>query len=99
MGRTNSKNEGQQVDQTLLSVATKEREEIKRTTKQKTMEDIDGGLHPVVDAQSLGKRRNVPRQCPLTASIEEELYAIIDRFTSHDFELLSQTLRLLQITI
>ena len=57
-------------------VATKEREEIKRTTKQKmarrhskeggnhleqesnrqmTMEGIDGGLHPAVDGQSLGK--------------------------------------------
>ena len=35
MGRTLSKNEGQQVDQTLRRVATKEREEIKRTTKQK----------------------------------------------------------------
>ena len=35
MGRTSSKNEGQQVDQTLHRVATKEREEIKRTTKQK----------------------------------------------------------------
>ena len=58
----------------LQKVATKEREEIKRTTKQKmarrhnregvnhldlesnrqtTMEDIDGGLHPAVDGQSL----------------------------------------------
>ena len=74
MDRTYSKNEGQQVDQTLHRVATKEREEIKRTTKQKiarrhnkeggnhleqesntqkTMEDIDGGLHPAVDGQSL----------------------------------------------
>ena len=65
-GRTHSKNEGQQVDQTLHGVATKEREEIKRTTmqkmvrrhnmeggnhleqesnRQKTMENIDGGLH------------------------------------------------------
>ena len=35
MGQTYSKNEGQQVDQTLHRVATKEREEIKRTTKQK----------------------------------------------------------------
>ena len=35
MGRSYSKNEGQQVDQTLHRVATKEREEIKRTTKQK----------------------------------------------------------------
>ena len=76
MGRTYSKNEGQQVDQTLNKVATKEREEIKRTTKQKmarrhnkdggnhleqesnrqkAMEDIDEGLHPAVDGQSLGK--------------------------------------------
>ena len=56
----------------LHRVATKEREEIKRTTKQKmarqqrrreppglgkqqtgTMEDIDGGLHPAADGQSL----------------------------------------------
>ena len=52
------------------TVATKEREEIKRMTRQKmarqqrreplglgkqqaTMEDIDGGLHPAVDGQSL----------------------------------------------
>ena len=75
MGRTYSKNEGQQVDQTLHIMASKEREEIKRTTMQKmarrqskgggnhlqqennrqrTMEDIDGGLHPAVDGQSLG---------------------------------------------
>ena len=62
----------------LNRVATKEREEIKRTTKQrmarrhskeggnhleqesnrqKTMEDIDGGLHPAVDCgQSLCAR-------------------------------------------
>ena len=61
-------------DQTLHRMATKEREEIKRTTKQKmsrqhnkeggnhldqesnrqtTMEDTGGGLHPVVDGQSL----------------------------------------------
>ena len=66
MGRTHSKNEGQQVDQTLHRVATKEREEIKRSTmqkmarrlnkeggnhpeqesnRQKTMEDIHGGLY------------------------------------------------------
>ena len=72
-----SKNEGQQVDQTLHTVATKHREEIKRTTKQKmakrqnkeggnhleqesnrqkTMEDIDGGLHPAVGGQSLDER-------------------------------------------
>ena len=58
-------------------VATKEREEIKRTTKKKmarrhnkeegnhldqesnrqtTMEDIDGGLRPAMDGQSLGER-------------------------------------------
>ena len=58
-------------------MATKEREEIKGTTKQKmarchskeggnhldqesnrqrTMEGIDGGLHPAVDGQSLGER-------------------------------------------
>ena len=74
MGQTYSKNEGQQVDQTLHRVAANEREEVKRTTKQKmarrhnkeggnhleqesnrqrTMEDIDGGLHPAVDGQSL----------------------------------------------
>ena len=65
------------MDQTLHRVATKEREEIKGTTKQKmarrhnkeggnhperkrnrqrTMEDIDGGLHPAVDGQNLGGR-------------------------------------------
>ena len=64
------------MDQTLHRVATKEREEIKRTTRQKmarrhnkeggnhleqesnrqrTMEDIDGVLHPAVDGQSLGE--------------------------------------------
>ena len=66
------------MDQTLNRVATREREEIKRTTKQmarghnkeggnhleqesnrqRTMEDIDGGLHPAVDGQSLGERWN-----------------------------------------
>ena len=76
MSLSQSKNE-RQVDQTLHRVATKEREEIKRTTKQKmsgrhnkeggnhldqesnrkkTMEDIDGGLHPAVDGQSQGER-------------------------------------------
>ena len=35
MGRSYSKNEGQQVDQTLCRIVIKEREEIKRTTKQK----------------------------------------------------------------
>ena len=66
------------MDQTLHRMATKEMEEIKRSTKQKmarrhnkeggnhleqesnrqkTMEDIDGGLHPAVDGQSLGKGR------------------------------------------
>ena len=80
MGRTYSKNEGQQVDQTLHRVATKEREEIKRTAKQKmakrhnkegrnhleqesnrqkTMEDIDGGLLLAVDGQSLGEGEGV----------------------------------------
>ena len=64
------------MDKTLHRVATKEREEIKGTTKQKmarrhskrgnhveqesnrqkTMEGIDGGLHPAVDGQSLGER-------------------------------------------
>ena len=65
------------MDQTLHKVATKERQEIKRTTmqkmarrhnkergnhlvqesnKQKTMEDIDGGLHPAVDGQNLRER-------------------------------------------
>ena len=71
------KNEEQQVDQTLPRMATKKREEIKRTTKQtmarrhnkeggnhleqeckrqKTTEDIDGGLHLTVDGQSLGEK-------------------------------------------
>ena len=35
MGLSHSKNEGQQVDQTLHRVATKETKEITRTTKQK----------------------------------------------------------------
>ena len=54
----------------LRRVATKEREEIKGTNKQRmarrhskegkekqqrTMEDIDGELHPAVDGQSLGE--------------------------------------------
>ena len=64
------------MDQTPHRLATKEREEIKRTTTQKmarrhnkeggnhleqedniqkAMEDIDGGLHPAVDGQSLGE--------------------------------------------
>ena len=79
MGQTHSKNERQLVDQTLHTVATKEREEIKRTTlqkmarrhnkeggthleqesnRQRTIEDIDRGLHPVVYGQSLGERWN-----------------------------------------
>ena len=47
MGRTYSKNEGQQVDHTLHRVATKEREEIKRTTKQKMakLHNKEGGNH------------------------------------------------------
>ena len=65
------------MDQTLDRVATKEREWIKRTTKQKmarrhnkegrnhleqeskrqkTMEGIDGGLHPAVNRQNLDER-------------------------------------------
>ena len=65
------------MDQMLHRLVTKEREEIKWTTKQtmarrhnkeggnhleqesnrqKTMEDIDGGLHPAVDGQSLDER-------------------------------------------
>ena len=47
MGRSYSKNEGQQVDQTLHRVATKEREEIKGTTKQKISRRLnrEGGNH------------------------------------------------------
>ena len=65
------------MDQTLHTVAAKEKEEIMRTAKQKmarrhskkvgnhlehesnrqrTMEGIDGGLHPAVDGQRLGER-------------------------------------------
>ena len=52
----------------LHRMATKEKEEIKGTTKeggnhleqesnrQRTMEGTDGGLHPAVDRQSLGER-------------------------------------------
>ena len=29
------------------------------SNRQKTMEDIDGGLHPAVDGQSLSERGNV----------------------------------------
>ena len=47
MGRTYSKNEEQQVDQTLHRVATKVREEMKRTTKQKMTrrDNKEGGNH------------------------------------------------------
>ena len=47
MGRSYSKNEGQQVDQTLHTVATKEREEIKWTTMQKMARrhNKEGGNH------------------------------------------------------
>ena len=47
MGWTYSKNEGQKVDQTLHRVATKEREEIKRTAKQKMArrQNKEGGNH------------------------------------------------------
>ena len=43
----NSKNEGQQVDQTLHRVATKESEEVKGTTKQKVAKrhNNEGGNH------------------------------------------------------
>ena len=72
------------MDQTLHRVATKEREEIKGTTKQKmarrhnreggnhldsegnrqtTMEDIDGGLHPAVDGQSLDEDEDENHVC------------------------------------
>ena len=47
IGRTYSKNEGQKVDQMLHRVATKEREEIKRTSKQKMARrhNKEGGNH------------------------------------------------------
>ena len=47
MGRPYSKNEGQQVDQNLHRVAIKEREEIKRTAKQKMARrhNKEGGNH------------------------------------------------------
>ena len=32
------------------------------SNRQKTMEDIDGGLHPAVDEQSLGERRKFKNQ-------------------------------------
>ena len=47
MGGSFSKNEGHYVEQTLHRVATKEREEIKRTTKQKMARrhNREGGNH------------------------------------------------------
>ena len=47
LGRTYSKNKGQQVDRTLHRVTTKEREEIKRTTRQKIArrQSKEGGNH------------------------------------------------------
>ena len=42
MGRLFSKNEGQQVDHPLHRVATKEREDIKRMTKQDNITEKDG---------------------------------------------------------
>ena len=47
MGQTYSKNEGQQVDQTLHRVAAKEREEIQGMTKQKMARrhNKEGGNH------------------------------------------------------
>ena len=47
MGRTYIKNEGQKVDQTQHRVATKEREEIKGTTKQRMarQHNKEGGNH------------------------------------------------------
>ena len=64
------------MDQTLHRLATKETEEIKRTTKQKMArrhnregglgkqqtDDIGGGLHPAVDGQSLDETRGVSNQ-------------------------------------
>ena len=73
-------------------MATKEREEIKGTTKQKmarrhnmeegnhlkqesnrqrTMEDIDGGLHPAVDGQSLGESIDTGQVNPSTDPVTQ----------------------------
>ena len=81
--------------QTLHRVVAKEREEIERTTGQKTarwhngeggnhldqesnrqtaMEDIDGGLHPAVDGQSLDDRRKTKFD---TNGILTALYIVI----------------------
>ena len=43
MTRRHNKEEGNHLDQ--------------ESSRQKTMEDTDGGLHPAVDGQSLGERR------------------------------------------
>ena len=50
-------NEGQQVDQTLHRVAIKEREEIKRTTKQKMerLHNKEGGNH--LDRKATDRRQ------------------------------------------
>ena len=88
------------MDQTLHRVATKEKEEIKRTTnqkmarrhskeggnhleqesnRQKTMEDIDGGLHPTVHGQSLGERFKVKGNRQRTVEgIDGRLHPAVD---------------------
>ena len=44
---------------TSYSGWTKPRWKVKQeSNRQRTMEDIDGGLHPIVDGQSLGERWN-----------------------------------------
>ena len=52
MGRTHGKNEGQQVDQTRHRVATKEREEIEKTTKQKMARRHNKGGGDHLDQES-----------------------------------------------
>ena len=73
-------------------MATKEREEIKGTTKQKmarrhnmeggnhlkqesnrqrTMEGIDGGLHPAVDGQSIDTGQVSPSTDPITQGVRQ----------------------------
>ena len=60
MGRTCSKNEGQQADQTLHRVTTKEREEIKRTNKQKIARrhNKKGGKHLEHEKKKQNKQTN-----------------------------------------
>ena len=70
MGQTYSRNEAQQMDQVLHRVATKEREEIKGTTKQKMARQ-----HMKEEGNPLEQERNREK---IMESINGELQLAVD---------------------